>query len=297
MPGLQSVASASDTPAASSRAASGYGERVQNSTPGSSVATVVSAPRPARRRRRRQVGAVIDAGRAELDRQLYPRSGAELVAVHAQAEAGRCGRLRARSGPRRRRRRAANAARRRRRSSARTGARPAASARSTRSTYPARSPAYSAGTTWAPRNVVSVVNSAGDPQCPDLVGNGQAVAALDLHGRRALSPHLGDARRQQPRQLVVAGGAGRGDGAADATAVVRLAGHPGRELRAPVAGEDQVAVASRRSREMTRPPRSIRRRRRERRAAGPIQAIMPSSTTHGRVGPDAEPVRRRCRRR
>ena len=43
MPGLQSVARAIDTPAASSRAASGKGERVQNSTPGSRVATVVEA--------------------------------------------------------------------------------------------------------------------------------------------------------------------------------------------------------------------------------------------------------------
>jgi hypothetical protein len=40
VPGLQSVASATVTPASSRRRASGYGERVENSTPGSSVATV-----------------------------------------------------------------------------------------------------------------------------------------------------------------------------------------------------------------------------------------------------------------
>ena len=39
-PGLQSVAIATVTPAASSRRASGYGCRVENSTPGSNVATV-----------------------------------------------------------------------------------------------------------------------------------------------------------------------------------------------------------------------------------------------------------------
>src|SRR5262245_25483827 len=39
-PGLQSVASATVAPASSSRRASGYGERVENSAPGSSVATV-----------------------------------------------------------------------------------------------------------------------------------------------------------------------------------------------------------------------------------------------------------------
>ncbi len=39
-PGLQSLASATCTPASSSRRASGYGDRVENSTPGSSVAVV-----------------------------------------------------------------------------------------------------------------------------------------------------------------------------------------------------------------------------------------------------------------
>src|SRR6476619_1296626 len=39
-PGLQSVATATATPASTSRRASGYGARVENSAPGSSVATV-----------------------------------------------------------------------------------------------------------------------------------------------------------------------------------------------------------------------------------------------------------------
>jgi len=40
LPGLQSVASATVTPASSSRFASGHCARVENSAPGSSVATV-----------------------------------------------------------------------------------------------------------------------------------------------------------------------------------------------------------------------------------------------------------------
>lgn len=40
VPGLQSLARATVTPASSRRRASGYGCRVENSTPGSSVATV-----------------------------------------------------------------------------------------------------------------------------------------------------------------------------------------------------------------------------------------------------------------
>ena len=42
-------------------------------------------------------------------------------------------------------------------------------------------------------------------------------------------------------QLLVGRGPGGGDGGADAAGVVAAPGHPGRELRGPVAGEDQVA--------------------------------------------------------
>ena len=90
-PGLQSVASATVTPASSSRRASGYGDRVENSAPGSRVATVSRAGQ-------RvdvgvgQVGAVVGAGRAELDRELHARPGAELVGVHAVRRARRPGR-------------------------------------------------------------------------------------------------------------------------------------------------------------------------------------------------------------
>ena len=59
-PGLQSVASATVTPASSSRRASGYGDRVENSAPGSRVATVslrrLGAAAESQRRRRRRTG-------------------------------------------------------------------------------------------------------------------------------------------------------------------------------------------------------------------------------------------------
>ena len=83
---------------------------------------------------------------------------------------------------------------------------------------------------------------AGQPQRPDLVGDAEAVPALDLHGGGPLGSHLGDPCRDQGAQLVVGGGPGRGHGAGDAAAVVRCAGHPGGELGRAVAGEDEVAV-------------------------------------------------------
>ena len=76
-----------------------------------------------------------------------------------------------------------------------------------------------------------------------LVEDGQPVAALDLDGRRALAAHLGDEAGDVRGELLVGGLAGGGDGGADPARGVRRPGHPGRELRRPVAREDQVAVA------------------------------------------------------
>ena len=87
VPGLQSVASATVTPASSRRRASGYGDRVENSTPGSRVATVVAAGQ-------RvdvvvaEVGAVVGARGTELDGEPHARAGRELVGVHPQAQPG-----------------------------------------------------------------------------------------------------------------------------------------------------------------------------------------------------------------
>ena len=159
MPGLQSVASATLTPASSSRRASGYGERVENSTPGSSVATVVAAGQ-------RvdvgvgEVGAVVGAGGAELDGELHARARRPswLACTRSPSPAARPGR-RAPPGPRRRRRRAASrlaedvdpAGVRRAGGQHRAGHQRRRSRRAARD---------SAGTTWAPRNVVSGVTSA-----------------------------------------------------------------------------------------------------------------------------------------
>jgi hypothetical protein len=83
---------------------------------------------------------------------------------------------------------------------------------------------------------------AGDAQRPRLVLDGQAVAALDLHGGRALGPHLRHAGGDQPRELGVVGRPGGRHRHPDAAPVVPLPGHPRGELGGPVAGEHQVGV-------------------------------------------------------
>ena len=87
MPGLQSVASATVTPASSSA------PRVRVGRAGAELdARQQGGDRVAAGERvdvgRGEVGAVVDARRAEFDRELHARAGRELVAVHAQPEAG-----------------------------------------------------------------------------------------------------------------------------------------------------------------------------------------------------------------
>ena len=84
---------------------------------------------------------------------------------------------------------------------------------------------------------------AGHGQAAGLVADGQPVAGLDLDGRGALAAHLLDQPGDVRGELLVGRGPGGGHGGADPAGGVRLAGHPGRELLRPVAGEDQVAVA------------------------------------------------------
>ena len=87
-PGFVLVAIATWTPASIILRASGYGCRVEKSVAGRKVATVLAAGQ-------RldvgvvEVGAVIDRGGSHLDRQPDAGSGAELVAMHPQAEPGR----------------------------------------------------------------------------------------------------------------------------------------------------------------------------------------------------------------
>ena len=111
---------------------------------------------------------MVDAGRAELDGEPHARAGAELVAVHPQPQPGGPAGVQHGAGPRRRRTRADAG-------SQKTSTHRAygAQAREHRAGHQvdvvvARS-AYSAGTTCAPRNVVSAVTSRGQPQRARLV--------------------------------------------------------------------------------------------------------------------------------
>ena len=83
---------------------------------------------------------------------------------------------------------------------------------------------------------------AGQAQQSKLVLDAQPVTTLDLDGRRALTPQLGDPRGQQRAQLVVGRPARRRHSRRDPTPVVCRARHPGRELGRPVTGKDEVSV-------------------------------------------------------
>jgi hypothetical protein len=82
----------------------------------------------------------------------------------------------------------------------------------------------------------------GDGQRAGLVADGEAVAALDLDGRGALRPHLGEVPGHIGGELLIGRGAGGGDRGADAPGFVRSAGHPRLELRGTITGEDEVRV-------------------------------------------------------
>ena len=285
-PGLQSVASATGTPASSSRRASGIGR------PGREL----RARQQGRDRRRPgqrvdvgvgEVGAVVDAGRAELDGEPHARARAELVGVQPRPPARARARPSGSPGPGRRRRPPV--------------AEHVDPPRVRRAGVEHRaghqvdvasgSSAYSGGTTCAPRNVVSSVTSAGDRQAAGLVGDGEPVAALDLDRRGALALHLGDEPAEVRGELLVGRRAGRGDRGADAAGGVGLAGHPGRELGRPVAGEHQVRVAVDEARGSRRGRRRRRRARRQPRLPPrPRRRTTPSVDDERRVG-DASPSR------
>ena len=228
--------------------------------------------RPAPRRRLGQVGAVVDAGRPELDSELHAGPGPSwLPCTRSPSPASR---------PATRTARASSSVKAwdecgsQKTSIHRAyGAAASSIGPVTSSRYAARSPAYSAGTTWAPRKVVSGVNSRGDAQRPRLVVDGQAVAALDLHGGRALGAHLGDPARERARaarRRVAARVAATET--ADATAVVALTGHARGELVARGRRRRRGGRGSRRSR--AAPPGRRGRpggRPRERCDAGPTQ--------------------------
>ncbi len=82
----------------------------------------------------------------------------------------------------------------------------------------------------------------GKGDAASLVADGEAVTGLALERRDPLGQHLGCEPAQVGPQLGVAGSARGCDRAPDAAGAVGDAGHPGRELCAPFAGEDQVRV-------------------------------------------------------
>ena len=90
MPGLQSLASAIETPARPQPGGVGIGrpgaELHAGQQRGDGVARRVGQGVDVGSA---QVGAVVDAGRAELDREPHARARTQLVAVHAQPEPGR----------------------------------------------------------------------------------------------------------------------------------------------------------------------------------------------------------------
>ena len=199
---MQSVASATVTPASSRARASGYGWRVENSTPGSSVATV-EPPARASTSVGREVGAVVDARRPQLDGEPHPRPRPELVAVDPQTQPGRPAREQDGAGLVLREGIRAERVRRRRRPSVRKREPRASIGPVTSSTYSARRERYSGGTTWPPRKVTSSVTSRARRSSRVSVADVQAVARLHLDDARALRVHLGDPVREQPAQLVV----------------------------------------------------------------------------------------------
>ena len=186
-----------------------------------------------------QVGAVVDARGAQLDGQRHPRAGAELVAVHPQAQARRAAGLEDGAGL--------------------VAVERVRAARLAEHVDPSRVRGAGGEHRAGDQREVLVARRAGRNDVrPEerrlgrhlrgqaeralLVRDGQPVPALDLDGRGALGAQLGDPGAEQRAQRGVVRGPGGGDGRGDPAPVVALAAHPGGELGRPVAGEDQVGV-------------------------------------------------------
>ena len=87
-----------------------------------------------------------------------------------------------------------------------------------------------------------MVTLGGDPQRPRLLGHGQPVTALDLHGGGALAPHLRDPPGQQSRAAPRRRPRGWPRRSRRCRPRRTAPGHPGRELGRAVAGEHAVGV-------------------------------------------------------
>ena len=156
-------------------------------------------------------------------------------------------------------------------------------------------PSNSGGTTWAPRNVGLVGQARRRCAASAPRRRRQPVTRLDLDGRRARPPSLGQ-QRTWPRssKLVVGRGTGGCDRRADPTRFVRTPGHPRGELVGPVAAEDEMAVAVDEAREHA----ATRSRRCRSSAAGarpvPTLSMSPSTDDHPGVATAVRAHRRRA---
>jgi hypothetical protein len=182
---------------------------------------------------------VVDRRGAELDRELHARAWAELVAVHAQAEAGRPSRLEHRArlldveravlaedvDPARVRR---------------AGAQHVAGDERDVVVRPVRVLGRD-DVRAEERDVVGELRR--DLAAAPLRLDVEAVARLDLDVGDAGPQRLGAAAGGERRELLGGGRAGRLGRHADPAGLVRRAGHPGGELVAAVAGEYEVRVA------------------------------------------------------
>ena len=187
----------------------------------------------------RQVGAVVDRRRPHLDRELHARPEAELVAVHAQSEAGVASRLEhrarllgverallaedvdpARVGPARLEHLAADEL-----------------------DVLVRAPLVLGrhGVRSEERHVIGELG--GDGAAAPLGLRLEPVAGLDLEVSDPGPRGLGSAGARKPAQLLLARGAGGLGRDPDPGRRVRPAGHPGGELVGAVAGEDEMRVA------------------------------------------------------
>ena len=222
---------------------------------------------------------MVDAGRAELDRQPYAGTRPQLVAVHAQPEPGRSAGLQ--DGPRLVLGEGVGGVR------LAEHVDPAGVRRGGRE-HRAGDQVHVAGPVVPPLRRHDVGpeqrglggHLAGDPQQPGLVVDGEPVAALDLHRGGAGGPELGHPGRQPAAELVVARVPGGGDRGGDPAAVVGRPRSSGR--RTPPRGRRRRPGGCARRR--SRAARCGRRRRPGRRRAvrssrGPSQAMRPSSTT------------------
>ena len=236
-PGLQSLARATVTPASIRRRASGYGWRVENSTPGSSVATVSEPASAAMSSSSRYVQWSTDAA----------PSATAICTPSPRPSWLPCTRG---SSPW-----TTPAARMRRLSSG------AKAPRSQNTSIQRLCGAHACSMSAAHQldvllAAIGVLGGhdvrteerdlgrhfgceAGEAR---LIVDREPVAGLDLERRRALRLQLGDESGEAPPQLVVTRRPRRGHGAAYAAGGIGRTGHPRLELVRAVAAEDEVGV-------------------------------------------------------